>query len=257
MNPAGKWFFLFLTFVIAASQVAAQQGHGLTPLRSTRADVVSLFGQCADEKSYCEFRIENEDILIEFSKPGDCTVAPDTVLSIQRELLRATTFAALGLDTQRFKSFDPSLPPGMGYRAYIDEATGLLLKTYGGEIFQINQIAARKDWRVCPTYYRQPREFVRVVFPHVPRIESVECPRTTVAGETVVITANYARTGQRLLLFWGTTGGRILDKDSGRKIVLDTTGVEEKEITVTAELNDGNHHTAAGSCTIKVSPRNR
>src|SRR5215211_436625 len=105
MNPVSKLFFFFFVFATAASQAAAEEWRGLSPLRSTRADVVRLFGQCSNEEQWCYFEIENEEILIVFLKPGDCTVAPDTVLSIQRELLKATTFAALGLDTRRFKSF--------------------------------------------------------------------------------------------------------------------------------------------------------
>ena len=256
MNPIGKSIFLFFAIMIAAAQVAAQEWRGVTPLRSTRADVVRLFGQCSDEKPWCEFTIKNEDILIIFSKPGDCDVAPDTVLSIQRELKTATTFAALGMDKRRFKSFDPSLPRGMGYRGYIDEKLGLLLKTFGGEVFQINYIAAKKDWRVCPTYYRRPREFVQVVFPHVPVISSVGCPEISpVAGEKVVITANYPRTGQRYSLLWHTTAGQILEGQNTRKILLDTTGVAEKVITVTVELNDGSQHTATASCKFNVAPR--
>ena len=255
MNPVGKVFFLFFVFMTASSQVAAEEWRGLTPLRSTRADVVRVFGECANQERYCYFNIKNEEILIIFSKPGDCEVPPDTVLSIQRELDVGTTFAAMGLDTRRFKSFDPSWPPGMGYRGYIDERTGLLLKTYGGEIVQINYIAGKKDWPVCQTYYRRPREFVAVFRPHVHTIESVGCPKTSpVAGEKVVIKANYARTGQRLLLTWGTTEGRIL-QGIGNSMVLDTTGLEGKSITVTVELNDGNQHTANGSCTFKVSPQ--
>ena len=129
MNPVGKVFLFFFFLMSAASQVAAEEWHGLTPLRSTRADVVRVFGRCANEEQDCYFSIPNEEILIVFSKPGACGIPPDTVLSIQRELIKETTFAALGLDPRRFKSFDPSWPPGMGYRGYIDEKTGLLLKT--------------------------------------------------------------------------------------------------------------------------------
>lgn len=255
MNPVSKVFLFFFVFLSAASQVAAEEWRGLTPLRSTRGDVVRVFGQCANEKPYCYFNIPNEEIEIIFSGPGDCEVQPNTVLSIQRELNKETTFAALGLDPRRFKSFDPSWPPGMGYRGYIDEKTGLLLKTFGGEIVQLNYIAGKKDWPVCQTYYRRPREFVAVFFPHFQVIHSVECPNTSpLAGEKVVIKANYTRTGQRLLLTWGTTEGRILE-GIGNSIVLDTTGLEGKSITVTVELNDGNQHTASGSCTFKVSPQ--
>ena len=253
MNPVGKFFFFFLVFVTAVSQVAAEEWRGLAPLRSTRADVVRLFGQCANDEQYCVFNIKNEEIRIEFSKPGDCGVPPDTVLTIQRELVVATTFGALGFDKRRFESFDPSSPPGMGYRGYIDEKTGLLLKTYGGEIFQIFYTAAKKDWPVCQSYYRRPREFVQVIFPHFLRID-VRCPMTSiVAGDKVVVTAGYPRTGQRLLLTWHTTGGRIIEGENTSKILLDTTGVEEKAITVTVEINDGNQLTAVDTCKVMVS----
>jgi len=241
-----------------ASQAGAEQWRGLTPLLSTRADVVRVFGQCANKEQYCYFNIKNEEILIVFSKPQDCELAADTVLSIQRVLEVGTTFAALGLDPRRFKSFDPSWPRGMGYRGYIDEKDGLLLKTFGGEVFQINYIAGRKDWPVCQSYYRRPREFVEVIFPHVPTITSVGCPETgIVAGEKVVIKANYARTGQRISLAWDTTAGRIIEGENTSKILLDTTGVQDKAITVTVELNDGSHHTATASCTFNVSQRSR
>ena len=242
----------------AVSQAGAEEWRGLKPLHSIRADVVRVFGQCANEEQYCYFNINNEEILIVFSKPQDCEIAADTVLSIQRELKSGTTFAALGLDKRRFKSFDPSWPRGMGYRGYIDEQNGVLLKTFGGEVFQINYIAGKKDWPVCQSYYRRPREFVEVIFPHVHMVNSVRCPETSiVAGEKVVITASYVRTGQRISLTWDTTAGRILEGENTSQILLDTTGVADKAITVTVELNDGSHHTATGSCTFNVSPRSR
>ena len=258
MNPVGKLFFLFVVFMTAVLQVGAEEWRGLAPLRSTRADVVREFSQCENEKQYCYFNIKNEEILIVFSKPQDCEIAVDTMLSIQRVLEVGTTFAALGLDPRRFKSFDPSWPRGMGYRGYIDEKNGLLLKTFGGEVFQINYIAGKKDWPVCQSYYRRPREFVEVIFPHVQMINSVGCPETSiVAGEKVVIKANYERTGQRTFLTWQTTGGLILKGENTSEILLDTTGIEDKAITVTVELNDGSHHTAVASCTFNVSTRSR
>lgn len=257
MNPALRAVLLFCALAMTAQQATAEEWRGLTPLRSTRADVVRLFGECANEKPYCEFSLENEEIDIEFSTPSSCAaVPPDTVLSIQRELLKETTFAALRLDTRRFKSFDPSLPRGQGYRGYIDEKAGLLLKTFGGEVFHINHIAPKQDWPVCQAYYRQPRRFVAVFSPHFPTV-TVDCPETSrSAGEKVVITALYGRTGQRFFFTWNTTSGQILEGDGSRRIVLDTADLEGK-VTVSVELNDGNQHTAAGSCTFNVLPRTR
>jgi len=236
--------------------VSGEEWRGLTPLKSTRADVVRVFNECTDRNSYCEFTIENEDILIEFAGIQSCSgVAADTVLSIQRELQTETTFEALGLDKRRFKSFDPSIPQKLGYRGFIDEQSGLLLKTFGGQVFQINYIPTNKERSACPNYYRNPREFVQVLQPHVQVVNRVGCPETNpIAGERVLIAARYARTGQRFLLSWAVTAGRIIAGQNTKKILFDTTGLEGKNVTVTVELNDGSQHTANGSCSFNVSP---
>jgi hypothetical protein len=258
MNPAFKLFLLFFALLFFAPDVAADEWRGITPLRSTRADVVRTLGQCANEEQrVCEFTIDNEDVLIVFSTLLECDgVVPDTVLMIQRLLRTATTFAALQLDKRRFKAFDPSIPRNMGYRGFIDEKAGLLLKTLRGEIFQINHIAPGKEWPVCRAYYGHPREFVEVIWPHVMMISAVECPVTSpVAGERVVIKGIYQETGQRLIPTWYTTAGRIVEGQNTSKIVLDTAGLEGKTVTVTIEVDDSNHHIAAGSCSFTVAPK--
>ncbi len=257
MNPVFKLFFLFFAFVVTAQEVAADEWRGLEPLSSTRADVVRLFGECANDKRACEFAIENEDILIVFSGPNDCDGVPEgTVLSIQRELQTATTFGALNLDRRRFKSFDPSIPRNTGYRGFINEESGLLLKTFRGEVFQINHIAPKKQWQVCQGYYQRPRKFVEVIIPHVMTVQSVRCPESIpVAGEKVVIAGNYVRTGQRILVLWDISHGQILKGQNTRRILLDTTGLQGKTITVTLEVNDGDQHIASGTCSFSVSSR--
>ena len=90
---------------------------------------------------------------------------------------------------------------------------------------------------------------------HVQTITQIDCPETSaIAGEKVPIVAHYARTGQRFVLTWDTTGGRIIEGPTQAKIFLDTTGLEGKKITVTAELNDSLQHTAVASCSFNVSP---
>ena len=243
--------------MITARHVVAEEWRGLVPLKSTRADVVRLFNECNDKESLCEFTSEKEEINIQFSNDESCKSVPfDTVLSIQRDLRNMTTFATLQLDKRRFKSFDPSSPRNLGYRGFIDDDAGLLVKTDREGIFQINYIAAKKDRPACPGYYARPREFVAVVLPHVMMVNSVTCPDSTViAGEKVPIATTYPPTGQRISLTWESTGGRIIEGPIQRKIFLDTTGLEGKSVTVTVEVNDGFQHTATGSCTFIVAPR--
>jgi hypothetical protein len=258
MNPAFK-LILFFTCVLAAREVAAEQWRGIKPLTSTRADVVRLLGQCGGEKNWCEFTLDNEEILIEFSSVQSCLkVASDTVLSIQRELRTAMPIEALFNDKRRFKSFDPAIPRNLGYRGFIDEKAGLLFKTFRGEVFQINYIAPKNDWQVCPDYYRTPRAFVAVRWPHVFTVTSVRCPQTSpIAGDKVVIRADYARSGQRFTRLWQTTEGRIVEGQNTPEIVLDTTGLEGKIITVIFELSDSTFHTATGACSFTVSQKTK
>ena len=259
MKPALKTLLLAFVFVMTAQLASAEEWRGITPLKSTHADVVRIFKECTDQPESCEFALDNEDITVEFAGIQNCAGVPaGTVLSIQRELRKETTLEALGFDKRRFKSFDPSTPPKLGYRAFIDEQAGLLLKSLRGQIFQINYIATEKERSACPNYYGNPRDFVEVFLPHFQVVNSVECPKIAIAGEKVPIAASYTRTGQRFLLTWNSTGGRIIEGPTPRTIFLDTTGLAGKQVTVTVELNDGNQHTAAGSCTIRVSapPKN-
>ena len=253
MKPALKPLLLSFALLMMTQRASAEAWHDLIPLKSTRADVVRVFNQCNDQQESCEFTIENEDITIEFAGTQNCASVPaGTVLSIQRDLKKETTLEALGLDKRRFKSFDPSTPPKLGYRAFIDEQAGLLLKSLRGQIFQINYIATEKERSACPNYYGDPHDFVAVFLPHFQLVYSVECPKIAIAGEKVPIAASYARTGQRLLLTWNSTGGRIIEGQTPRTAFLDTTGLAGKVVTVTVELSDGNQHTAGGSCTFRV-----
>ena len=200
--------------------------------------------------------LDNEDVEILFSGAQNCNnLPPGVVLSVQRVLRKATSFEALHVDKSRFKTFDPSLPRNLGYRGFIDEKSGLLLKTFQGEVFQINYIPPKQDWHACPDYYRKPREFVAVFFPHVLSVNSVVCPTSDpIAGEKIQILASYENTGQRMFVLWATTAGKIVEGQETKRILLDTTGLAGKFVTVTVEISDSSKHAANGSCTFKVAP---
>lgn len=243
---------------MTAQQAAAEEWRGIKPMSSTRADVVRVFGECSDKEKQCEFESEKEDVSIQFSGTNTCNGRSDLVLLIQRTLRTTTTMKALGFDKRRFKSFDPSLPRKMGYRAYVDDESGLLFKTLRDEVFEIYYIAAKPDRQACPIYYNT-RELLQVVREHYFRINSVICPiKNPVDGERVLIVAHYGGTGQRFTPTWITTEGRIVAGQGTRKILLDTTGLAGKIVTVTIEVYDGSLHTANGSCSFDVSaaPKN-
>lgn len=249
-----KLFFCIFALLVSVQHVAAEEWRGIVPLRSTREDVVRVFGECSDGKSECSFVLPNEEILIVFARDFCPEGAPpDTVLMIERQLQNGTSLSALGLSKRRFKTFNPWYRGNTDYRAYFDEKSGLLLKSFRGEIFQINYIPTKSERLFC-RYYLNPKEFVRVVSEHVPYV-NIRCPETTVAGDKIVITADYARTGERNLLAWHTTGGKIVNREDPTRLFLDTSGLEGQIITVTVERHNGNFGRMSSACTMRILPK--
>jgi len=253
MNRAFRSLLLAFAVSMTAQQATAEEWRGLKPLSSTRADVVRVFGECADKEKRCEFIFQDESVSIDFSGPDICNGRSDTVLLIKRALRNAASMKALGFDKRHFKSFDPSFPRNTGYRAFVDEKSGLLFKTLRGEVFEIYYAAPKAEEDGCSNYFGNTHELLQVVFEHVFMVNRVSCPPTMVDGEKVSITADYPLTGQHLVPTWYTTGGRIVAGQWTRKILLDTTGLAGKVFTVTIEVEDGSHHIASGSCSIGVS----
>ena len=64
--------------------------------------------------------------------------------------------------------------------------------------------------------------------------------------------ADHPRSGSRILFTWQTTGGHILEGQNTRKILLDTSGVDEQAITVIVEMAEISGHVAATSCVVKL-----
>ncbi|HEY0761929.1 MAG TPA: hypothetical protein VGD61_06110 [Pyrinomonadaceae bacterium] len=255
MNPAFRVLLVLIAVVTTAQHAAAEEWHGIKPGHSTRADVVRVFGECSDQGTPCRFVFENEDISIDFSTAANCHSARlDTVLLIKRALRNVMAMKTLGFDKRRFKSFDPSDWRNQGYRAFVNEKSGLLFKTIRGDVFEIYYIPPNTEWQqVCTNYYGNNRELLRISWPHVFVVNSVSCPTDTVIdGTKVPIEAGYVDYGQFFTLTWMTTGGKIVAGQGTKKITLDTTGLAGKIITVTVELNDGNQHTANGSCSLTI-----
>ena len=242
---------------MSAPRVAAEEWRGLVPLHSTRDDVFRLFGECSNAKGFCEFMLRDEEVHITLSTNERCSerVPLHTVLMIERQLQVGTTLTALGLDKRRFKSFNPWTPQRREYRAYIDEESGLILKSFQGEIFQINYIPPGKERSVCAGYYRKPREFAQVTPEHVPYV-FIRCPKSSVvAGDKIAITAYYVATGQRNSLLWLSSAGRIIEGQHTKRIILDTSGIDGPTVTVTVERHDGTYGRMTDSCVLSISPK--
>jgi hypothetical protein len=121
--------------------------------------VARLFGQCSDPKARCDFSSDEGEIFIVFSSAfGDyfkCTAQPptDTVLQIEVAPKAKLQLSDLSGNGVNFRELMPPEPDSFGYQVYLDEETGLIVKTSEGAVKLISYIAAAKDKQSCSGYY--------------------------------------------------------------------------------------------------------
>jgi hypothetical protein len=205
---------LLSLFVAAPSFVSAKAWRGLVPLHSTRADVVRLFNECSDARGGCSFIRGNEQVLLVFSGESGFKECPEkvpleTVLLVEVKLIKPIYFANLGFDKKAFKRFDPSYPKRIGYLGYIDEDQGLVVQTYHGNVLQFDYIAAKRDVKLCPSYYESPRSFIQILIEGCCPSLALVCPQTKpLAGERIRISARDVEDNAELK--WEVTAGQIL-----------------------------------------------
>lgn len=246
--------YLFLLFFTGVP-VAAAEWRGITPGSSTRADVVRELGECPAEASQCEFNLPEEDVYITFSGAKTCADGPEgTVLLIERELVNYQAFVDLKLDRRRFKKFDPTWPRKIGYQGYLDDKAGLLLKAFENKIFVIAHIPALTARKVCPTYYRKPRELIEVWVEHAPPV-FIDCPKQPLKADKPLILKVWYGRGLSIFLTWTVSGGQILEGQGRRKIVIDTTGLAGQTIEVLVERLDSTMFTSFDRCKVSFEPK--
>jgi hypothetical protein len=183
---------------------------------------------------------------------------PNTVLLIEVQLIDPPKLNALRINKKNFRTFDPSSPPNIGYKGFIDEKEGLIIKTYKGKVLQLDYIAAGKDVALCPDYYENPESFIQLLIDYCCAPLAVSCPsQTPVDGDRVTLSAATVDTGSAKYK-WRVTAGKIVAGQGTLRIIVDTTGVGGRTITATIEMNDGNGHVTMSSCEVPVSayPRN-
>src|SRR5678816_552515 len=113
MNFAFKIYYASLLVLIAMVTVQARAWKNIEPLKSTRADAVRLFTQCAEYHEGCEFKTESERVYMLFSGGiqyrTNCVeaLAPETVMFIEVVPLKKLSLKDLGIDRKKSSWFRP------------------------------------------------------------------------------------------------------------------------------------------------------
>jgi hypothetical protein len=168
--------------LLALGAVAqAKDWRGIIPLHSSREDVEKLLGPphpppgdgtraYTMHEGRSIYFLDEGEVYIVYTNGKDpswvgCSggVPSGTVLSIKVTPRKEVALRDLHLDEERLKKFDPSEPPGIGYQGYIDVESGIVVRTFKGKVDQVNYVAAKTDRHLCPTYYENPEQSIRVL----------------------------------------------------------------------------------------------
>ena len=234
-------------------------------MHSTRADVIRLFNQCLDQKEACEFTLEKQLVDVLFSGGVDyfeCAkrLPPETVMFVEIAPLATLKFDDLQPNKRNFKTFNPTAPSKWGFKGYLDESDGLIIKEYKGRVIQLDYIASANDVHLCRSYYDPPESFIEVFDGHVPFVW-LDCPKSPVPdGEQISILARSdfntkrgfswaASTGK--VFSWAARQGIIAGQNTPT-ITIDTTGLSGQTLTVRADVRADLGLAAVGECKIEI-----
>ena len=158
-----------ITIILTLSETSnAKEWRGIIPLHSTRADVTRLLGPSPDANNVrANYFLEKEDVYIVFSSDEPYLRCPsgvpkDAVLVIQIKPKTKLRLSELRLDQSKYRTFDPSSPPGIGFVGLIDERDGLVIQAFKGYVNEICYIANIQDRKLCESYYENPEAFIRI-----------------------------------------------------------------------------------------------
>jgi len=172
---------VLLLFVLTGATRQRPRGwRDIVPLHSTRADVERLLGPPPPPpEDGTRLYTPNPDIPLYFLEDVDvgigymtdrraermnCSAVPiDTVLAVAVTAKKPFPLDDLGIDEKRFETFDPSTPPGIGFKAYIDVIDGMYICTAGGEVRNYGYYGDARDRQVCPALNRDPKQFCQIL----------------------------------------------------------------------------------------------
>ncbi len=247
-----------LLLLVASEYSVAKGWRDITPLRSTRADVVRLLNQCSEQKEACAFTLDNEDIYILFSggltdEYAECSrmLPAETVMFINVEKKATPKIESLNLDKKKFTTFNPAEPYKMDLKGYWNESDGLLINTLRGKVIEIDYLASDADKSRCLSFYEEPESFIKIIPVHVPLITVDSSVKSARAGERVTFSA-FANVNAKRGYTWTVSTGKIVSGQFTHKITVDTSGLAGQTVVATAEIRDVFSQTAVASGKVEV-----
>lgn len=159
--------FALLLFFIGPATTYGKSWRKITPLHSTAQDVAKISKACESAENRCQFTFEDQEVMIILSGSTigvlECKRVPkQTVLAVIIRFSVPKKLRLFHIENKKFTTFDPSSPPGAGYKTYYDAQDCFMINTYKGQVVGLVYLATKKEAALCPEYYEDPKAFVDV-----------------------------------------------------------------------------------------------
>jgi hypothetical protein len=175
---ASRLITILVFAVLSATTLVGKPWRGIVPFHSTRDQVKALLGEpppppkdgsrsyTLNEGRYIYF-LDDAEVYIVFAgddfPANDCRVQPGTVLMIQVTPKKETRLEETHIDLKKFRKFDPSTPPGLGFEGYINESEGLMVRAVKGRVDEIVYTGTAEDKSLCPSYFENAESSISVL----------------------------------------------------------------------------------------------
>jgi len=163
--------------LLASGSAGAKDWRGILPMHSTREDVIALLGpppQPPEGRTYTLnqgrsiYFLDEGEVYITFAdenflEQNNCPViTAGTVLGILVIPKEDLLVASLNLDEKKFRKFDPSTPPGIGFEGFMDDKEGLVISAYQGKVREMVYFESSVDRARCPGFRDYPENLVSI-----------------------------------------------------------------------------------------------
>jgi hypothetical protein len=234
---------IVLLLLSLTANIEAKSWRGITPLRSTKIDVVWLLGEPTEASDkLLTYRFPTETVfisLITVDTPSANLkiLKPGTVDDIQVMPKETVYVADLGLDEKRLIFTKGSKPEYAGFEGYVDEDAGLIVKTSGKRIEIIFYFASAKDRARCPRCAVDPQSIADMLRCALCPPITVSCPEQVEPGDKVGFTAAFTiGTPIKETYNWTVDEGTIIAGQGTPSITVDVSKSQGKTITGTVEI---------------------
>jgi hypothetical protein len=149
-------FLCALVMLATAKYSSAKEWRGITPLRSTLADVERQFGACTSrEKTSCTYVWKSETVKFVFlSEPygkGKTKLPRRTIVRIERRPGVPTSLPEYHkIDPNHYLAFRPQHETEEFFENYVDDEEGFAAESRQHAVTQVYYTAKAKEISLCP-----------------------------------------------------------------------------------------------------------